>query len=703
MKHLKILTIAAAAAILCSCERDDVGRYGQPDDQPIRFNMSIEGEPSSRLSYDMSMTKTKFDVGDKVGIWVMKRPIYQEHPELPMDGNESRLINFFLTFTEDGTWQFMDDNNIRLIREPGYRYDYYAYYPANRKGTFGTVNPMYMTYSASSDKMVYANNDFMAAVNTDCPDGTSVVNLKFKHLLSMFEVRQPGLGRNASVKLVSPKIMASGRADFSKQPADPNFFTTDAQFDDGAQLVQEVPFKVVSNGRYRMWLPPQDLPAGEDTYLEICTDKNNKTDDNTIIYKLQATDGGVIKFVRNQSRYLESTPEFNEKLLNTPNSILFTSRLGQVKRVPIAKAYAMWMNDPVLKATKPNLYGDLQLKMLWSDTPDFAKTFDVKLDNANIGAAAKIEMRINGTGSALKYEGNAVYGLFIGDTLRWSWHLWAATDQRPDENLIQYNNGTIFMSANLGAWPSKFKKAKVAGETPGELVDKWNPLSGAGRGLLYQYGRKDPFPGAAYDGWDFTKYQPTYNDTALVINDTYQFGIPVSSSAAVFNVDSTTVNPMSFATNWAPNGTLPLWNTSESDPKSPYDPCPAGWRIGVDPVNSVWYKDGGTELSGYTGSSWDNGIDFNQEAYKMGAYAQTNYRTLSGEFASTGTISMWHGGARGNSFIVDRETSKVDTNADSNKAWGMAVRCVRDERDTEIWADADYFVWKSFGGKLEVK
>lgn len=698
MKHLKILTIAAAAAFLCSCERDDVGQYEKTDDA-IEFNISIESGSSSRVNYeDPHLTKTKFEVGDVIAIWVMKRPIYQQEPELPMEGNNARLINFLLTLTEDGTWQFKRDPNTRLIREPGYRYDYYAYYTSNPiTGIWGAVNPMDLTYSATSGKMA-VNSDFMAAINTDCPDGTTVVNLRFKHLVSMFEVRQPGLGRNASVRLFSPKIMASGRANFSKLPEDPTFFTTDNQFDPGAQVVTSVDFKVASNGRYRVWLPPQNLPAGEDTYLEICSDRNNKTDNNTIIYNIKPTNGGEIEFVRSQSRYLESIPNFNPELLNTPNSILFTSRLGQVKRVPVAKAYAMWMNDPALKATRPSLYGDLSLKMLWTDTKDFANIYEVKLDDPNKGAAAKIEMRIKGTGAALKYEANAVYGLFIGDTLRWSWHIWAASDQRPDENLIQYNNGPIFMSANLGSWPSKTTKIKGTGATT-----EWAPLSGAGRGLLYQYGRKDPFPGAAYDGWDFTKYQPIYNDTAVVVNATCPLGIFVNNSSAVSNVDSTTINPMAFASNWNPTNTLELWNATGA--KSPYDPCPAGWRVGVA-EQSVWYKDGSTNLSGYTDNAWDNGIMFEKEDYKHGYYPQTNYRTASGEFAATGSISMWHGGANGNSFTVDRQSSQINTNATSNKALGMTVRCVRDLNDKEIWDPTigpNYYVWKSFGGKLEVK
>ena len=99
--------------------------------------------------------------------------------------------------------------------------------------------------------------------------------------------------------------------------------------------------------------------------------------------------------------------------------------------------------------------------------------YEVKLDDENKGAGAKIEMRLKGgTGSAVLYEGNAVYGLYIGDTLRWSWHMWAASDERPDLNTFQYGaGGPVFMSANLGSWPSK--NTKVNGE--------WAENSGAGR------------------------------------------------------------------------------------------------------------------------------------------------------------------------------------------------------------------------------
>ncbi len=713
MKYLRILTIAAAASFALSCQRDDAGQYERTDDAPIKFKISIEQGASSRLNNDdVELRKTTFDIGDDIGIWVMKRPIYQTDPMLPIEANysEVRLMNYLLRYMGDGEWRFKNEEDqgifIKLLREPGYRYDYYAYYKPikgawNREGNINSgVNPWALSYSATSGKNI-VNEDFLVAVNTDCPDGTTVVNLNFTHLLSLFEVRQPGLGSNASVKLFAPKIIASGKGDFTKLPSDPDFFRLDGQYDEGAQVVKSIEFKCVSNGRYRLFLPPQSIETGDDTYLEICYDKNAKTDANTVIYKLSPNnaENNAIVFERGTSRYLETIPEYNPKLVNTPNSILFTSRLGQTKRVPVAKAYAMWQTDPVLKATNPNLYGNVSLKMLWSDTPNFTDIFSVALDNANKGAGAKIEMKLKGSSGAVLYEANAVYGLYIGDTLRWSWHLWAATNARPDMNTFTGPDGSVFMTANLGAWPSK--ASKVNGE--------WTALSGATRGLLYQWGRKDPFPGAAYDGWDFAKYQPVYNDTAAVINTAYAIGVPTSSM--IVNADSAAMNPMAFSTAWNPTGTLPLWNVAPdhvNNNKSPYDPCPVGWRVGASESNpSVWAKPlAGTSLADYTANTWNNGIQFEKTDYLLGYYPQTNCRSISGELAATGTISMWHGGPTGNSFTIDRASSQVNTAATNDKKLGMAVRCVKYDTDKEIWdttIDASYYVWRSFAGELEYK
>lgn len=701
MKHLRILITAATVAVFSSCQRDDIPDSGrQPGEEPIRFEIGIEQMDSRLNNNDLQLQKTFFEDGDRISLYVVRRPIYQSEPALPTADADYRLENLRMEYM-DGEWRFLEDN-IKLYREPGYRYDYYAHYP-DGTGKFPQVDPNAMTYSATSGK--YINSaDLMCALNTTTTDGTKVVTLNFKHMLSMFEVRQPGLGDKASIRLVSPKIIASGKMNIPE-----GTFATDDPDEEGsgAQVVNNAEFKLASNGRYRLWLPEQTLPVGDDTYIEICANKDNKNDLNTFTYPL-VNSSGVVEFNKGHSRYLEFMPEFNEELAHTPNTIFFGSRLGQRKRTPIAKAYYMWLNDPVLKATNPDLYGDLSIKMLWTDKPDFDKYFFVDLINTDKGAEALLQMQWQGGDGAVplpaEYEGNAVYGLFIGDTLRWSWHLWGSTILNPtdDKNTVQYGeDGPVFMACNLGALPG------TAG-------------SGAGRGLLYQYGRKDPFPGAAYDGWDFTEYQTTYDKEGNIVNKEvvvepdpedpnpadpeeflFEYGILLDGTEKYPlqpDVDGATLNPMVFSTQWNPT-TPDLWNTGVDGKKSPYDPCPVGWRVGVDDSQSVWYKDGSTNLTDYTDAVWNNGIVFDKVGYKLGYYPQTNYRQADGTFAIGGNndrIFMWHGGAAGNAFTVTAQ-GQVNTNATETKAFGATVRCVKDDTDKEIWSasNTDYWVWKS--------
>ena len=109
MKHLKILTIAAVAALVCACQRDDLGQYENNNtEEPIRFNISIAPSPQSRLNNDdLNLQKTEFEVGVQLGLWIMRRPIYQTEPMLPCKDNnsEARLINFILTYMGEGEWR----------------------------------------------------------------------------------------------------------------------------------------------------------------------------------------------------------------------------------------------------------------------------------------------------------------------------------------------------------------------------------------------------------------------------------------------------------------------------------------------------------------------------------------------------------------------------------------------------------------------
>lgn len=156
-------------------------------------------------------------------------------------------------------------------------------------------------------------------------------------------------------------------------------------------------------------------------------------------------------------------------------------------------------------------------------------------------------------------EGNAVIAAkdALGEIL-WSWHIWL-TDQ-PQEQ-VYYNNAGIMMDRNLGATSA----------TPGDV---------GALGLLYQWGRKDPFLGSA----------SIHKDTDLPAKSTCSWPSPVSSSSSKGTIEYATKNPMTFITrdsDWHYSSrNNDLWKSS----KTIYDPCPVGWRVPDGGAKGVWSR-----------------------------------------------------------------------------------------------------------------
>ena len=123
------------------------------------------------------------------------------------------------------------------------------------------------------------------------------------------------------------------------------------------------------------------------------------------------------------------------------------------------------------------------------------------------------------------------------DVILWSWHIWCAEEGWNDQ-VYPHNIGTM-MDRNLGATSA----------TPGDV---------GAFGLLYQWGRKDPFIGA---GKESENTFAASTGLWIVDNSYYEF--------------ATDLNPTTFFSNWeGGNG----WPTSEFA-KGVADPCPAGYRV----------------------------------------------------------------------------------------------------------------------------
>ncbi|MDE6499583.1 MAG: hypothetical protein K2K83_02615, partial [Rikenella sp.] len=172
------------------------------------------------------------------------------------------------------------------------------------------------------------------------------------------------------------------------------------------------------------------------------------------------------------------------------------------------------------------------------------------------------------TGTA---RGNAVVGLFdAAGTCVWSWHIWA-TDYDPEAKTQQVDGGAIFMDRNLGA-----------------LGD--HRIRIEGKGLYYQWGRKDPFPHPAAHGSGIL--------APVSVLEGYEFGVHDTNEPFMredFSVAWSVAHPTIFlhyisSGRWCYASESALWHTPNvsGSGKTAYDPCPPGWRV---PRSSAWAVD----------------------------------------------------------------------------------------------------------------
>jgi hypothetical protein len=195
---------------------------------------------------------------------------------------------------------------------------------------------------------------------------------------------------------------------------------------------------------------------------------------------------------------------------------------------------------------------EVELEILWDDN--------------NVISATPTLTGSKFTVTTTDNPGNAVIGIkdkATGD-IYWSWHIWV-TDYDPDnEELVWINPNSptyTFMDRNLGATEAE--------------------LSLAGRGLLYQWGRKDPFPG--------TKSGTAGYASLDVFEGMSDAGTPGPFSLHGLSQTNALLqsirNPKRFyrgessnnGYNWLPSFDASLWNKDNN--KTIYDPCPLGWRV----------------------------------------------------------------------------------------------------------------------------
>ncbi|MBQ9892502.1 MAG: hypothetical protein IJM35_05035 [Bacteroidales bacterium] len=161
---------------------------------------------------------------------------------------------------------------------------------------------------------------------------------------------------------------------------------------------------------------------------------------------------------------------------------------------------------------------------------------------------------VNRNGSRI-YEGNAVIAIrdYFGNII-WSWHIWLEEDYLTSGH--DYTGGGTFMNRNLGA-------------SHNQVQTNPSDVPAADYGLLYQWGRKDPFLSAP----DRTTYSAT--EPAV-------YGATITAKNQLYTMAETIQHPTDFPftynnTPWMVDGEkdIAFWDGA----KTIFDPCPPGWKV----------------------------------------------------------------------------------------------------------------------------
>lgn len=264
--------------------------------------------------------------------------------------------------------------------------------------------------------------------------------------------------------------------------------------------------------------------------------------------------------------------------------------------------------------------------------------------------------------------GNAAIAAYDGPlctgNILWSWHIWI-----PSTDVDAQNYGIVaeskMMDRNLGA-------LQVATANESGFIDVTSI------GMVYQWGRKDPFLGPDKIKKDSYRSWATYVGSKAFTTSATQLSLEESIKNPTLLATGTSSNP-----NWLSPYDKDLWGDAAE--KSKYDPCPPGYRVPqYDTDYSLWSEEDITAATGWSTSQTNFWFTLGSPAtvfpcsgYRSGSDFKTSYRTIiwsahASSYQGSKDEPYYSGYSR---YIT---TSSATSESMYNNI-GAAVRCVIDE------------------------
>ncbi len=249
-------------------------------------------------------------------------------------------------------------------------------------------------------------------------------------------------------------------------------------------------------------------------------------------------------------------------------------------------------------------------------------------------------------------NGNAsIAVLDTSGTILWSWHIWCSAEGWMDD--VYTNNAGTLMDRNLGATSA-------------------TPDSVGALGLMYQWGRKDPFLGSS----SISASSLAKSTGKWTTNSSQQ------------TVEYACQNPTTFicGNEWCTgdgsrDSNYDLrWKDTE---KTAYDPCPVGYRVPKGGDNGFW-----ATVSYAERDSANLGLSWILADGTTAWYPHAGFRSRSsGELDYVGSISDYWSASPGTSYtdtasVLHYSNGLTGYSSNGNRSLGSSVRCFREGSDS---------------------
>lgn len=466
---------------------------------------------------------------------------------------------------------------------------------------------------------------------------------------------------------------------------------------------------------------------------EIYNNQTNPTKAGNAVKCMK--DPNITKIGNFATHYFTSPKEDYRTGLDNPNSYVLINK--RELQIPVNKAFAV--HNQLLSDHEMPAADNLIAKVLWSTNAKLITAVNINLNTADVKNSL-INVQLNPTET-----GNAVVSLHNGSKdgpALWSWHLWA-TKSDPTLNVATYITEnpvpTTYNFVNASA--SKLPPLKTVFMDRNLGAESSDLNSGLANGLHYQWGRKDPIPNfsgsnsntifldnaplqksivSSNYNEDYTKKYEIYSSANSVkhkkIQENIKFSVqnPLSfmyhsMTGKIYDGGNHYANDLSKVLDWVSN------ERGEADDrwghggkKSPFDPCPEGWRVPDVSMrnlykgskgNSPWYNSYHPDAYGkpgviqdqwhdinifYGGTVDPNGWKFETPSFYIGNFPNDGIRgELGGNTVTKDRSGVWTAALAdlntGYALAMQFQGNKMQTGTGVYPQAGMSVRCAKDE------------------------